>query len=71
MPEDYKDKYRHLLGEFDQLQQHSRDTVNQLYTQTTAILANFRDTPKRTGRRYPPVVGAFGRRSVAGLKAGL
>ncbi len=49
MSEDYKDKYRHLLGEFDQLQQQSRDTINQLYAQTTAILANFRDTTKELG----------------------
>ncbi len=49
MSDDYKSKYRQLLREFDQLQQQSRDTVNQLYEQTTAILANFRDTNKELG----------------------
>ncbi len=49
MSEDYKAKYRQLLGEFDQLQQQSRDRVDQLYEQTTAILANFRDTDKELG----------------------
>ncbi len=49
MSEDYKAKYRQLLGEFDQLQQQSRDTANALYGQTTAILANFRDISKELG----------------------
>lgn len=49
MSEDYKDKYRQLLGEFDEMESQSRNALNQLYEQLTGILGNFRDTDKELG----------------------
>lgn len=57
MTENYKDQYRQLLGEFDQLQLQSQQTANQLYSHIIAILANFRDADNELGdviRLLPP-----------------